>query len=79
VAFARPHRRKPAWFLLLSVLGAVLAVATPVLAGPVVDAIVQGQDYGIGAGLSALIALAEAGRTRSDIAHGAAETADAAR
>ena len=41
-AFARPHRRQLAWFLLLSVVTAVLAVATPVLAGRVVDAIVDG-------------------------------------
>ncbi|MQA29631.1 MAG: ABC transporter ATP-binding protein, partial [Luteitalea sp.] len=38
--FARPHRRQLTWFLLLSVVTAVLAVATPVLAGRVVDAIV---------------------------------------
>jgi ATP-binding cassette subfamily B protein len=31
--FARPHRRLLGWFLLLSVVTAVLAVATPVLAG----------------------------------------------
>jgi ABC-type multidrug transport system fused ATPase/permease subunit len=41
VAFARPHHRKLAWFLLFSVLGAVLTVATPVLAGQVVDEIVN--------------------------------------
>ena len=40
--FARPHRRRLAVFLVLSVVGAVLAVATPVLAGRVVDAIVRG-------------------------------------
>jgi ATP-binding cassette subfamily B protein len=33
--FARPHRRRLAVFLVLSVVGAVLAVATPVLARPV--------------------------------------------
>ncbi|MDZ5620527.1 ABC transporter ATP-binding protein [Nocardioides sp. HM23] len=38
--FARPHRRKLVGFLVLSVAGAALAVATPVLAGRVVDAIV---------------------------------------
>ena len=36
-AFARPHRRKLVWFLMFSVIGAVLTVATPVLAGQVVD------------------------------------------
>ena len=39
LAFARPHRGKLIAFLALSVLGAVFAVATPVLAGRVVDAI----------------------------------------
>ena len=33
-AFARPHRRRLVAFLVVSVVGAVLAVATPVLAGP---------------------------------------------
>src|SRR5262245_4483500 len=41
VAFARPHRRKLVWFLVFSVVGAVLTVATPVLAGQVVDEIVN--------------------------------------
>ncbi|HYG93242.1 MAG TPA: ABC transporter ATP-binding protein [Nocardioides sp.] len=40
--FARPHRNKLVGFVLLSVAGAALAVATPVLAGRVVDAIVAG-------------------------------------
>lgn len=44
LAFARPHRRQLIFFLVLSVAGAVLAVATPVLAGRVVDAIVKGQE-----------------------------------
>ncbi|MER7541503.1 ABC transporter ATP-binding protein [Spirillospora sp. NPDC127506] len=39
--FARPHRRPLAAFLLLSVVMAVIAVATPVLAGWVVNAIVD--------------------------------------
>ena len=42
--FARPHRRKLVGFLVLSVAGAALAVATPVLAGRVVDAIVAGSE-----------------------------------
>ncbi|HWU21365.1 MAG TPA: ABC transporter ATP-binding protein [Nocardioides sp.] len=42
--FARPHRRKLVGFLVLSVLTAGLAVATPVLAGRVVNAIVAGDD-----------------------------------
>jgi len=42
--FARPHRRKLVGFIVLSVAGAALAVATPVLAGRVVDAIVAGSE-----------------------------------
>ncbi|MEU4561584.1 ABC transporter ATP-binding protein [Actinoplanes sp. NPDC023936] len=42
--FARPHRRALAGFLLVSVVTAVLAVATPVLAGRVVNAIVDGEN-----------------------------------
>ncbi|WP_197287463.1 ABC transporter ATP-binding protein [Streptomyces apocyni] len=63
-AFARPHRPRIVRFLLVSVVTAVLAVATPVLAGDVVNAIVRGQDPGVVvriALLIALIALAEAG------------------
>ncbi|HZA17802.1 MAG TPA: ABC transporter ATP-binding protein [Pseudonocardiaceae bacterium] len=62
--FAGPHRPQLSRFLLLSVVTAVLAVATPVLAGRVVDAIVQGEapDVVIGlASLIAVIAVAEAG------------------
>jgi ABC-type multidrug transport system fused ATPase/permease subunit len=39
--FAGPHKRALVWFLLLSIAGAVLTVATPVLAGQVVDEIVN--------------------------------------
>lgn len=42
IRFALPHRRRIGAFLLFSVLSAVLAVATPVLAGHVVDDIVGG-------------------------------------
>ena len=62
--FARPHRRRIAVFLVLSVVGATLAVATPVLAGRVVDEIDRGGAAGtvVGiAGLIAVIAVAEAG------------------
>ncbi|MFF4211909.1 ABC transporter ATP-binding protein [Streptomyces sp. NPDC001796] len=62
-AFARPHRRRIAQFVVVSVLTALLAVATPVLAGRVVDAIVSHGDRGTVVRLStliALIALAEA-------------------
>ncbi len=62
--FARPHRTLLILFLLLSVAMAVLTVATPVLAGRVVDAIIEGADQNVVIGLAALIALiaiAEAG------------------
>ena len=62
--FARPHRRRIIRFILLGVATALLAVATPVLAGRVVDAIVSGGDEGTVVRLAlfiALIALAEAG------------------
>ncbi|WP_232667227.1 ABC transporter ATP-binding protein [Pseudonocardia sp. TRM90224] len=55
--FAAPHRRRLAAFLLVSVVGAVLAVATPVLAGRVVDAIVNGGPIGVVVGLAVLIAV----------------------
>jgi ATP-binding cassette, subfamily B, bacterial len=63
-AFARPHRRKLVAFLFLSVVTAFLAVATPVLAGRVVNAIVEGADQNVVirlAVLIAVIAVAEAG------------------
>jgi ATP-binding cassette, subfamily B, bacterial len=55
-AFARPHRRKLAAFLFLSIVGAFLAVATPVLAGRVVNAIVEGAEQGVVVGIAVLIA-----------------------
>lgn len=63
-AFARPHRRGLTLFLLLSVVTALLAVATPVLASRVVTAIVDGRDGAAVTRLAlliALIAVAEAG------------------
>ncbi|MER7730525.1 ABC transporter ATP-binding protein [Streptomyces erythrochromogenes] len=63
-AFARPHRRGLVLFLLLSVVTALLAVATPVLASRVVTAIVDGRDSGAVTRLAlliAVIAIAEAG------------------
>jgi ATP-binding cassette subfamily B protein len=62
--FARPHRRALLLFLGLSVVSAILTVAAPVLAGRVVEAIVEGQDIGTVVGLAlliALIAIADAG------------------
>jgi ATP-binding cassette, subfamily B, bacterial len=64
VRFARPHRRDLIVFLLLSVVVAVLAVATPILAGRVVDAIDRHEDSGVVVRLAiliAVIAVAEAG------------------
>ncbi|MFE1801322.1 ABC transporter ATP-binding protein [Streptomyces sp. NPDC059517] len=61
--FARPHRRRIGQFVVLSVATALLAVATPVLAGRVVDAIVAGGDEATVVRLAlliAVIALAEA-------------------
>ncbi len=63
-AFARPHRAMLAWFLVLSVVSAVLAVAAPMLAGRVVDAIVHHAALSTvltSAALIAAIALADAG------------------
>ncbi|MBV9919697.1 MAG: ABC transporter ATP-binding protein, partial [Pseudonocardia sp.] len=62
--FAAPHRRRIIAFLGLSIVGAGLAVATPVLAGHVVDAIVGGGPASVVIGLAlaiAGIAIAEAG------------------
>ena len=54
--FARPHRRELGLFLVLSVVTAGLTVATPVLAGRVVDAIIKGGPEGRVIGLALLIA-----------------------
>ncbi|GIE34669.1 ABC transporter ATP-binding protein [Actinoplanes italicus] len=64
LALARPQRRMLAGFLLLSVVTAFLAVATPVLAGQVVNAIVDSRDQRLVITLAigiAVIALTEAG------------------
>ena len=61
--FARPHRGRIGGFLALSVVGSVLAVATPVLAGRVVNAIVEQESVRtvtLLAVLIAVIAIAEA-------------------
>src|SRR5437868_8462478 len=63
-AFAKPHRSRVTLFLLLSVVMSVLAVATPVLAGQVVNAIVNTEPFGVVGRLAVLIAvlaLVEAG------------------
>lgn len=62
--FARPHKRRIVYFVLLSVVTALLAVATPVLAGSVVDVIVKDGESSLVvryALLIAAIAVAEAG------------------
>jgi ABC-type multidrug transport system fused ATPase/permease subunit len=56
-AFARPHRRTIATFLALATVSAVLGVATPLLAGRAVDAIVDGRSRGTVVVLALLIAL----------------------
>ncbi len=63
-AFARPHRRNITIYLALSVAIAALGVATPVLAGRVVDAIVENAAVSVVVWLAviiAAIALIEAG------------------
>jgi len=63
-AFARPHRRQLGQFLVLSVATAVLAVATPLLAGEVIDAMFAGKAVEVILGLAgviALVAIVEAG------------------
>ncbi|WP_435831885.1 ABC transporter ATP-binding protein [Catellatospora methionotrophica] len=64
LGFARPHRRQLLSFLALSVVGAVLAVATPILAGRVIDTITNGGPESAVIWLAVIIAglaLAEAG------------------
>ena len=63
-SFARPHRGKLIAFVLLSIVMAFLAVATPVLAGQVVDEIIAHADAATViwlAVLIAIVAVAEAG------------------
>ncbi|MGG5173829.1 ABC transporter ATP-binding protein [Pseudarthrobacter sp. J1763] len=62
--FAVPHRNRLIAFILLSIVAAVLAVATPVLAGKVVDAIVARTDFNVILWLAimiAVVAIVEAG------------------
>ncbi|MEO6090869.1 MAG: ABC transporter ATP-binding protein [Umezawaea sp.] len=62
--FARPHRSRLIRFLVLSVVAAVLTVATPVIAGRIVTAINDGGPLDLVvalAGLIAVIAVVEAG------------------
>lgn len=64
--FARPHRRKLVGFVVLSVVTSALAVATPVIAGRVVNAIVAGDEER----LVTVLALAIAGLAVADAAFG---------
>ncbi|WP_414636195.1 ABC transporter ATP-binding protein [Actinophytocola sp.] len=73
--FARPHHPKLVVFLLLTVVSAVLAVSTPLLAGRVVDTIVGGQD----ASVVVWLAVAIAGVAVLDAALGVAERWQSAR
>jgi ABC-type multidrug transport system fused ATPase/permease subunit len=57
LAFARPHRAKLVFFLLLTVISSVLAVTTPLLAGRVVDAIVRGSAPSVVVWLAVVIAV----------------------
>jgi len=64
LAFARPHRARIVRFVLVGIVEAVLTVATPLLAGRVVNAITAGDAPRVVVGLAALIAaiaVAEAG------------------
>ncbi|WP_408895572.1 ABC transporter ATP-binding protein [Nocardioides sp. R1-1] len=64
--FARPHRRMLVGFVVLSVVTSGLAVATPVLAGRVVNAIVAGDEQAV----VVRLALAIAGLAVLDAAFG---------
>lgn len=64
IRFAKPYSRKLLVFVVLSVVSAALAVATPVLAGQVVDAIVAKSALDVVvrlAGMIALVAVLDAG------------------
>jgi ABC-type multidrug transport system fused ATPase/permease subunit len=55
--FARPHRRTIVVFLVLATLSAVLGVASPILAGSAVNAIVERHETSTVVGLAVLIAV----------------------
>ena len=57
MTFARPHRKRIIAFVLVGIVEAVLTVATPLLAGRVVDAIVEGSDPSVVIWLAVLIAV----------------------
>lgn len=55
--FAQPHRRKLVVFVVLGTIGAVMTVATPVLAGRVVNEIVDGGSVTVVVALAVVIAV----------------------
>ncbi|WP_431813696.1 ABC transporter ATP-binding protein [Kocuria sp. cx-455] len=57
LAFAHPHRKTIALFIVVSVALAILGVVTPVLAGRVVNAITGGQDVSAVVWLAVVIAI----------------------
>src|SRR3712207_4723839 len=57
LTFARPHRRRIVAFVVVGIVEAVLTVATPLLAGRVVDAIVEGSEPSVVVWLAVLIAV----------------------
>ena len=61
LAFAAPHKGKLIAFVIASIAGAFLAVATPVLAGQVVDAIIANAGVGTVIWLAVLIAIVAVG------------------
>jgi ATP-binding cassette, subfamily B, bacterial len=56
-SFAKPHRRALLWFIVLSVIGSLLTVATPVLAGRVIDEITSSGQASTVVGLAVVIAI----------------------
>ena len=74
-SFAKPHRRALLWFIVLSVIGSLLTVATPVLAGRVIDEITSSGNAGTVVGLAVLIAIIAV----ADAAFGLAERWQSAR
>lgn len=65
--FAARHHRRLRAFIGVSVGSAVLAVATPLLAGKVVDAIVDGAAPGVVVGLAAVIAVVAVAETGTSL------------
>ena len=61
LGFAQPHKRKLVAFFVVSTLMAAMAVITPVLAGRVVDAITDGDEFSIVLMLAIVIALLAVG------------------